>query len=205
MRMRKTTVPRIAGFCFVSVLTLGTIAGIAWADDEQTLDQKATAMNKASTSPKLDEARVQALAKQFNVPESQVTDLRNKKMGWGEITISLSMAQHLATSSKTPMTTEQALTKIEQLRSEKMGWGKIAKDLGFKLGPVVSTVDRGERAIHTAEREAVERVEHKAKAEQAEKAERAEKAQRQERMEHPERMERPERVERPERPERPGR
>ncbi len=197
MRMRKITVTRVAGFCFVSVLTLGTVAGIAWADDEQTLDQKATAINKASTSPKLDEARAQALAKQFNVPESQVTDLRNKKMGWGEITISLAMAQHLATTSKTPLTTDQALTKIEQLRSEKMGWGKIAKDLGFKLGPVVSTVDRGERAIHTADREARE--------ERAEKVEHAEKAQRPEKMERLERMERPERVERPERPERPGR
>jgi len=197
MRMRKITVTGVAGFCFVSVLTLGTVAGIAWADDERTLDQKATAINKASTSPKLDEARAQALAKQFNVPESQVTDLRNKKMGWGEITISLAMAQHLATTSKTPLTTDQALTKIEQLRSEKMGWGKIAKDLGFKLGPVVSTVDRGERAIHTADREARE--------ERAEKVEHAEKAQGPEKMERLERMERPERVERPERPERPGR
>jgi len=199
MGMGEKLLSTMAGLGIASVVVVGTIPGIAWADEERTLEQKATDMNKASTSPKQDVARTQALAKQFNVPESRVADLRNKKMGWGEITISLAMAQHLATTSKTPLTTDQALTQIEQLRSEKMGWGKIAKDLGFKLGPVVSAVDRGEKATLTADREAGERADHKAKAEQTEKTEHAEKAQR------PERIERPERSERHERPERPGR
>jgi len=199
MRTSKKLLSTMAGLGIASVVVLGTIPGIAWADEERTLEQKATDMNNASPSPKQDTARAQALAKQFDVPESRVTDLRNKKMGWGEITISLAMAQHLATTSKTPLTTEQALTKIEQLRSEKMGWGKIAKDSGFKLGPVVSAVDRGEKAVHTADREVGGRAEHETKAERTEKTDRAEKAQR------PERMERPERAERHERPERPGR
>jgi len=180
----------------IGLLMVGGV-GTAWADDEQTLQQKAATLDQAPSSSKQDEARAQSLAKEFKVPESVVTDLRNKKMGWGEITISLSMAQHLAQSSKTPMTTEQALTKVELLRSEKMGWGKIAKDQGFKLGPVVSDVERSERAMKSADRAAGERVEQ-AKSERADKAERMDKADR------PERMEKPERAERPDRPVRPG-
>ncbi len=175
----------IAAFSAVSLLMLGSVVSVAWADEEQTLVQKATAINSTTTSSQQEQARAQALAKQFKVSEAQVTELRNQKMGWGEITISLAMAEHLSATSKTPLTTEQALTKIEQLRSEKMGWGKIAQDLGFKLGPVVSAVEGGEKTIHTADRGAGVRMEQSTKAEKAERAERAE---------------RPARVDRPERP-----
>jgi hypothetical protein len=175
----------IVAFSAVSLLMLGNVVSVAWADEEQTLTQKAAALNSTTTSAQQEGARVQALAKQFKVSEVRVTELRNQKMGWGEITISLAMAEHLSATSKTPLTTEQALTKIEQLRSEKIGWGKIALDLGFKLGPVVSAVERGEKTIHTADREAGVRIEKSTKAEKAERAERAE---------------RPVHVDRPERP-----
>jgi len=89
------------------------------------------------------------------------------------------------------MTTEQALTKIEQLRGEKMGWGRIAKDLGFKLGPVISKVERSETAVRTADREVIERGDGKSKADHLEKASGAERH---------ERLDRPERAARPERP-----
>lgn len=174
----------IVAFSAVSLLMLGNVVSVAWADEEQTLTQKAAALN-TTTSAQQKGARVQALAKQFKVSEARVTELRNQKMGWGEITISLAMAEHLSATSKTPLTTEQALTKIEQLRSEKIGWGKIALDLGFKLGPVVSAVERGEKTIHTADREAGVRMEQSTRAEKAERAERAE---------------RPVHVDRPERP-----
>jgi len=89
------------------------------------------------------------------------------------------------------MTTEQALTKVEQLRGEKMGWGRIAKDLGFKLGPVISKVERSETTGRTADREVIARDYGKSKADHLEKASGAERK---------DRLDRPERAARPERP-----
>jgi len=198
----------ISLFGITTFLVLGTGTVNVWADDEQTLDKKAATMNAESSTPKHDAARVQALSKQYNVPEARISEMRSQKMGWGEVNISLAMAEHLSATSKTPMTTDQALTKIEQLRGEKMGWGKIAKELNMKLGPVVSAAERGERKIHDADRDN-SRAGHDVTGERAEK--RAEKMERSERHERPEKMERSERPERPERadrsarPERPGR
>lgn len=198
MTKRNRVLPKmLLGVGFGCMLVAGSASGVVLAQgtaaEEQTLEKKATTLNGRPASPKLDEARVQALANQFDVPESRIAELRNQKMGWGEITIGLAMAQHLAATSQTPMTTEQALTSIEQLRGEKMGWGRIAKDLGFKLGPVISKVERSEIAVRTADRGVVERGELKSKADHQEKATRAE---RQGRLDRPER---------PARPERPGR
>lgn len=73
---------------------------------------------------------------------------------------------------------QAALDKVSSLRASGEGWGKIAKDLGVKLGPVVSAAHRAERSFRNEER--------------------------MERGERPERTERPERSERPEHFERPG-
>jgi hypothetical protein len=186
----------IAGVGILSMLVWGYSGGIAWADDEQVLEKKATTLNSTPASSQNDESRAKALAKQFNVPESRVAEMRNQKMGWGEITISLAMAQHMSATSKTPLTTEQALTKIQRLRSEKMGWGKIAKEEGFKLGPVVSAVDRGEQTLKTADRGAAERSESKASTDLPDKSDKMDRGDRAERPQHPDR---------PEHPDRPGR
>src|SRR5712692_3727889 len=181
MKKQAKLLMTIVGVGILSMLVWGYSGGIVWADDEQVLEKKGNTLNSSAASSQNDESRAKALSKQFDVPESRVTDMRNQKMGWGEITISLAMAQHMSATSKTPLTTEQALTKIQQLRSEKMGWGKIAKEQGFKLGPVVSAVDRGEQTLKTADRGAVERSESKTSSEH------------------------PDRPEHPARPERPGR
>jgi len=188
----------ILGVGIGCMLAVGSASGVALAQgtaaEEQTLEKKATTLNGMPASPKLDEARVQALAKEFNVAPSVVEGLRNQKQGWGETTIELAMAQHLAqTDPKTYPTITDALNKIETLRSEKMGWGRIAKDLGFKLGPVITKVERSESAVRTADRETMERGELKSKADHPEKAAGAERH---------ERLDRPDR---PARPERPGR
>jgi hypothetical protein len=96
------------------------------------------------------------------------------------------MSQHLSkTDPTTYPTLQSALAKIEAMRAEKMGYGNIAKELGFKLGPVVSD------AKHL--RNELVRQLHAERPQEAEKLEKAE------------RPERPERPQRPEKPERPGR
>jgi hypothetical protein len=78
--------------------------------------------------------------------------MRTQGKGWGEILLSLAMAAHLSGISKTPLTTEQALMKIEQLRPTTMGLRQIAKDLEFTLGDVVREVNKGEKVVRTADR-----------------------------------------------------
>ena len=124
--------------CIAAALILMTVSVKSWADDadDKSVQTETQRIDKMSGT---DDQKTGALAKQFQVPDSTVQDLRAKGQGWGEITIGLSTAQQLAKSDpKTYPTLADALTKVESLRSSGEGWGKIAKDLGFKLGPVIS-------------------------------------------------------------------
>lgn len=163
--------------------------------------------------------QAETLAKQFQVEVKTVEQLRSAKQGWGEISIRMALAQELVkTDLKTYPTMTEALRKVGDLRAQGSGWGVIAKDLGFKLGPVVSEMrhvrnemraemrnadpDRSSKVSKQEmghERLKIER-EHK-----GDRMDRVERIERPERMEKPERPERPDRPDRPEKPERPGR
>lgn len=149
----------------------------------------------------------EALAQQFQVPSQIVQDLRNAKQGWGEITIRLALAEQLmkTDSAKFP-TMADALTRVGELRNGGMGWGRIAKELGLKLGPVISEARhtlqdlRREGAVQKAEKAGGKGdMKREAGLDQLNRLERPERAQR------PDRLERPQRPDRVERPERPGR
>lgn len=180
--MNKQIIYGLCGGLLLALLVSGPVQ--AQTDpDEGRLETTSKAIEKEGAAK--GQGQIQLLAKQFNVAPSLVEDLR-KKTGWGGVTIQLAMAQHLAQSDpvKYPSLPD-ALTKIEALRAEKMGWGKIAKDLGFKLGPVVSAA---EQTRHELVRDL-----------------RAERPQKMDKVERPEKVEKPERAERPERPQRPER
>ena len=122
----------------ILVMGLGVPVWARMDSEETRLATVQKEIDSSSTAPG-QTAQIETLAKQFNVEPGVVQDLRAKKQGWGETTIELAMAQRLAqTDPKMYPTFMDALAKIETLRAEKTGWGKIAKDLGFKLGPVVS-------------------------------------------------------------------
>ena len=91
------------------------------------------------------------------------------KMGWGNVFISLSLAQKVLTQAGiTQPTAAQlqtallggALTGADgktttmkgvlQLRADGMGWGKIAQVYGTKLGPVVSEIKSANKQIASA-------------------------------------------------------
>lgn len=133
--------------------------------------------------------KIQTLSKQFNVEPSVVENLRAKKQGWGETTIELAMAQRLMqTDVTTYPTMADALNKIATLRSDKMGWGKIAKNLGFKLGPVVSD------AMHTRNELRIDKPLRSETSGKTEKVEWAGRPERGGRLERPARPEKAERV-----------
>ncbi len=175
----------------ILVLSLGVPVWVQADTDETQLETVRKEIDKDSTTGEADQA--QSLAKQFNVAPEVVQDLRAKKQGWGETSIELAMAQHLAqTDATTYPTMTEALNKIETLRGQKMGWGKIANNLGFKLGPVVSAAQHVRNELR---REAHPVNSTAPKIEKPEKAAaRAEKPARPERVNRPEVPSRPERA-----------
>ncbi len=123
-------------------ITLAVLpADSAWAvadPDEARLNAAQQRIDRQGKPP-----NAQALATEFGVSTTTVERLRAQKQGWGETTIELGMAQQLTRTNPTAYPTmDAALAKIESMRAEKHGWGRIARDLGFKLGPVVSSVQR---------------------------------------------------------------
>ena len=137
------------------------------------------------------------------------------KLCWGEVNISLSLAQALV---GTDATAEQLLAALNggtlthadgttttlagvlQLRADGAGWGQIAKQSGFKLGALMSASKSGHTKDATAKADTA-KAEH-SKADVA-KAEHSKPDHAVTRVEHPVRPERPARPERPERPDRP--
>jgi hypothetical protein len=179
------------------VMALGVPVWARANSDETQLETIKQEIDHGTTSSASSD-KVKTLSSQFKVDPSVVEQLRAKNQGWGETTIELAMAQHLTqTDAKTYPTTADALNKIESLRSQKMGWGKIAKDLGFKLGPVVSAT------MHTRnELRKESRMEKSPGSLKSEKSERAERSTMAEKIGRPDTAGRPEQVARPERAER---
>lgn len=156
----------------------------------------------------------------------------NGPMGYGEVNISLALAQALLDSGayadlqsaltglETTVTNPDGTTTttssggVLAMRASGMGWGQIAKQLDFNLGTLMSAAHSNANAQARVDARSDKRVkvdhakvDHPAKpvsVARAERPERAERPQRVDRPERPERVERPTRPERPERPERSG-
>jgi hypothetical protein len=179
------------------IMALGVPVWARANSDETQLETIKKEIDLSTTSSASSD-KVKALSSQFNIDSSVVEQMRTSKQGWGETTIELAMAQRLMqTDAQTYPTMAEALNKIESLRSQKMGWGKIAKDLGFKLGPVVSA------AMHTRnELRKESRMEKSPGSVKSEKSEKAEWSPKAEKIGRPDTAGRPERVARPDRAER---
>ncbi len=166
-------------FAFI-VVFMSSIAVVAMAKtkEETRLDKNAAAIDKDAGTPGGEKTVVQRLEKTFNVNDTQINSLRSQKLGYGEITIVLAMAQKLPGGI-----TDANIKTIMSMRQgpPKEGWGEIAKKRGFKLGSVMSPVEKVEKASHKD-------------IEKAEKAQKGEKTERPEKMEKPERPERPEKM-----------
>ncbi len=159
--------------------------------DADRLNSKAA---QASSTSEGAQKVVSALAKEFKVPEGTVMSLREqKKLGFGEIAIVLSLAQEVVKRDKVPF--DVAINRIMARREAGAGWGEIAHDLDLKLGNVVSDIKKADKLVVALQ-----------KADRLEPANKGESpgVGQPEKIEKPVTPERPERVERPERPEKPG-
>ncbi|MHB8911265.1 MAG: hypothetical protein ACYC42_01115 [Lysobacter sp.] len=143
----------------------------------------------------------------------------NGAMGWGEVNITLSLAQALLGSGAAPdlqsaltgasttvtnpdgTTTTTTAGGVLAMRADGMGWGQIAKELGFNLGTLVSAGNRNAKATDAATAKA-DRA-GKAKAERT--TGKPDRVARAERPSRPEKLDRPAKPDRPERPAKPER
>ena len=179
---------------FLGLLT-ATVAAPATADDRKAETQllsesKQLDADAARASSVADGQRrvSERIAKQFNVDPSVVTDLRNRKLGFGGATIALALSQELM--KRDPSLSQQsALNTVLAQRQAGKGWGVIAQEQGVKLGHVVSEVKKADKAAEQIAGKP-EKVAH------ADKAERPGK---------PEKVDKPEKIERPAKPEKAGR
>lgn len=148
----------------------------------------------------------------------------NGPMGWGEVNLTLALAQALVesgaaadlqsalTGTTTTVTNADGTTTtttsggVLAMRADGMGWGQIAQELGFNLGSLISAGARNARATEAqaagAARGQAERGAGRGEAAGTNRPVRPEIGARPER---PVRLDRPERPQRPERPERGGR
>lgn len=155
----------------------------------------------------------------------------NGPMGWGEVNISLALAQALVASGKAPdlqsaltgvtttvtnpngTTTTTTSGGILQLRANGMGWGQIAKQQGTSLGAVIRashTDDKSKGAANhsakTDDKVDKQKSKHADEPEDAAKAEHADKPEHVAKVEHadtPDRPAKPDRVEHPQKPDHP--
>lgn len=150
-------------------------------------------------------AHTELLAKQFQLPPSEIEKLRTAGQGWGELTIRLALADKLVKTDPTNFPTlNAALERIGTLRNDGRGWGNISKELGFKLGPVVSDIrhDLNELRRDVRAEQKANKVDKASNTGDMKRETRLELVERGQRPERPERPQRPERPERPEKPER---
>jgi hypothetical protein len=178
------------------MLAFAAIAGLAALPlhaeteaDESAVQQEEAALDKSATEGNA--PRTDQLAKQFGVEPAQVDALRGKT-GWGGTTIQLAMAQNLVKTDPTNYPTmNEALAKVEALRAEGKGYGAIAKELGFKLGPVVSAARHARNEMRHDARHQHMHEKHPHRGERPQKMERAPKAERPPKAERAPRPEKP--------------
>jgi len=187
------------------VLAFGAASSAGAAEgspkDEQKLEQASSDLDKSATRPEGQQAVESRLKSEFKVDEARIQGLRDQKLGYGEISIALALAQKMPGGI-----TDANVNAIMSQRQGPpvMGWGQIAKKQGVTLGKVIGKVKSVDAAARRHERaENKKQVQQQGKAEKAaryEKSERSERAERPVKAERPERSARPERQERTERP-----
>src|SRR5262245_24384679 len=127
---------------FIGILMSGiNVEGLALAQSDSDEARMQTMQREADDDgvKRGQKADADLLAKQFQLPASEIEKMRNAGQGWGEVTIRLALADKLVKTDPAKFPTlAAALERINTLRNEGRGWGNISKELGFKLGPVVS-------------------------------------------------------------------
>ncbi|SLM48312.1 exported protein of unknown function [Nitrospira japonica] len=107
---------------------------------QQEIDEDAAGRNPAN--------HAEAMARQFHVEKDVVEQLRQAKVGWGEIGIRLAFAQEVAKQdAKQFPSVEAALSKVNDRRSNRANWGAMANEFGIDLVQVVVGAQQGRQQM----------------------------------------------------------
>jgi hypothetical protein len=82
----------------------------------------------------------ETIARSLGVPDKAVSELRARRVSYGEATVTLAVSQHLLRRER-GLTQAQAIERIAALRRSH-GWGVVGRDLGVRLGDVVGDVKK---------------------------------------------------------------
>jgi hypothetical protein len=117
------------------------------ASEELYIEQKKLDTDSARAMAAPDGRRrvSEMIAKQFNVPDKLVNDLRSRKISWGEITAALALSQQLMKRDK--ITRQQALDTVLAARKSGQGWASLSRGLGLKVADVVSEVKKTDKQV----------------------------------------------------------
>jgi hypothetical protein len=85
------------------------------------------------------------IAKQFSVPEKMVTDLRGRKLNWGEVTATLAASQQLMKRDK--ISRQQAVDKVLAARKSGQGWAALSRGFGLKVADLLSDVKKTDKQV----------------------------------------------------------
>jgi hypothetical protein len=112
-----------------------------WAEQRKVdSDTRATA-----ATPDGRKRIAETIAKQMDVTDKLVMDLRGRKLGYGEITVALALSRQLMKRDK--VTQQQALDRVLGPRKSGQGWGAIARDLNLQLADVISDVKKTDKRL----------------------------------------------------------
>ena len=112
-----------------------------WAEQRKVdSDTRATA-----ATPDGRKRIAETIAKQMDVTDKLVMDLRGRKLGYGEITVALALSRQLMKRDK--VTQQQALDRVLGPRKSGQGWGAIARDLNLQLDDVISAVKKTDKRL----------------------------------------------------------
>lgn len=170
----------------------------ASTDIEVTVEQEVIEINEDASTPDGEAVVIGKIENEFDVDESVITGLRAQKLGYGEISIALSLAERLP-GGIIPENIDRIISMRQGPPVE--GWGNIARSLDLSLKPAAGHLEK----VSSDTKKELVKHEKTTKLERTAKSERVERTQKPERVEKVERIERIERVERVERPERPER
>ena len=115
--------------------------------EELGVEQKRLDTDSTKLAAKPDgRARITTLlAKQYNVQEKLISDLRDRKLGYGEISASLAFSQQLMKHNKG--TRQQALDRVLAARKAGQGWAAFARSAGLKIGDVLDDVRKTDKQV----------------------------------------------------------
>lgn len=194
---------------------------------EPLFDENGEPVMEQQTEVQMVQATEPLLVEQTEtVLETIIVENTNGQMGFGEVSLTLGLAESLLGPGASYTDITDVLygdAGILAMRAEGMGWGEIYQSFDMKVGDVmkgvksnrvadVDTLNRGQAkrlekldVVNLEKGGRPEKVERVEKAARPDKPERIEKASRPERPERVERVAKPDRPEKPTKPERPGR